>query len=171
MKKRPVAQAHDNDDEGPTPAQVSDPDGDNTGSGGGSGETNNDSHGEDRHGGSGDGEGAGSSNEGEQQKKKSKKIDAARYRFICPHGPSGEYILFVTPKKSCEDGTIVINAVAELGNYQAEIRTASLHDGSPLAIEETNKVKHVRFVGGEQIVLHLTFDYSDYVSLEIELWS
>ena len=171
IKKRPVAQAHDNDDEGLTPVQIPDPDGDNTGSGGGSGETNNDSHGEDHHGGSGDGEGAGSSNEGDQQKRKSKKIDAARYRFICPHGPSGEYILFVTPKKSCDDGTIVINAVAELGNYQAEIRTASLHDGSPLAIEETNKVKHVRFVGGEQLVLQLTFDYSDYVSLEIELWS
>ena len=170
VKKRPVATATDNDDPGNTSAITSDPDGNETGSGGGAGNTQNDTQTDRHHGGSGTGDGSGASNEGEEQKKKTKRIDVAQYRFICPQGPSGKYILSVIPKKSGEDGTIKINAVAELNNYPADIQAASLQDGTPLQVEN-NTIKHLCFVRGEQLVLCLTFGYSDYVSLELELWN
>lgn len=140
-----------------------------TGSGGGPGETPNDTKSGAHHGGMGEGEGAGTSGEGEARKYKTIEIATETWRSICSTGPTGEYLIIIVPKKSCKDGFITINAVAELNFYAAEIIQATLADGTPLTIENGNRITGVSFKKGERLDVKVLFAYSEYVSLDIEL--
>lgn len=171
VKKRPVVHVSNNDEPGDTSAQSSNPDETTTGAGSGPGTTTNETDSGLHHGGDDQGNGNGTSAEGTQHQPKLKSIEVATCRFICPNDRTGKYRLFVTPKKSSDHGIVEIIAVAELSNYEAEIRKAETTDGTQLEIKEGNKICGVHFDSGKKLEILLELAYTDYVSMEVKLWN
>ena len=171
IKKRPVVHARNDEEPGDMLAQSSEPDETTTGTGGGPGTTNNETDTGLHHGGDNQGDGNGTSNEGTQHQPKLKPVEAASCRFICSNEQTGAYRLFVTPKKTSANGIAEIIAVAELNNYEAEIRKAEMVDGTQLEVKEGNKVFGLNFESGKKLEILLEMAYTDYVSMEVKLWN
>ena len=100
-----------------------------------------------------------------------KKIHVKPERLVCMciNKDEGKYLLRFFPNKDSEDGMAELYLSGETQRYPAPIRNASQIGGSVLV--EGNTIKGLTFVKGKDIRLSIDLDYTDYCSLEVELYA
>lgn len=75
----------------------------------------------------------------------------------------------IVPDRDVSKASVSIVAAAEISGYDAPLKAAALADGSPLTVRDS-EVSGFAFKKGEPLELLVTFDYSDFLSLEIECY-
>jgi len=108
--------------------------------------------------------------EGDIKVPKPISVNAEKFVCLCINKDEGKYMLRVSPDRECTDGEIELFLSAETQRYPAPITNAVLIGGGSVSVEE-NKIKGVSFVKGKDLRLSIEIDYSDYCSMEVELYA
>ena len=98
-----------------------------------------------------------------------REIGYGKFRPVCQDREHGRYRLKIVPERDVPKASVSIVAAAEISGYDAPLKAAALADGSPLTVRDS-EVSGFAFKKGEPLELLVTFDYSDFLSLEIECY-
>lgn len=95
------------------------------------------------------------------------EVDSVSFRSRCRDRAHGAYTLKIVPAESAPHGFVDVRVIAEIKEYPARVLGASLPDGSPLPVDGS-VVGGFAFVKGQPLLLDVTLDSNDYLSLEVD---
>lgn len=112
---------------------------------------------------------------GEDEKTHSGKkslIKILQERSCCIDRKEGRYRFIFTPSKNVKNASLTLYSAAEADFYYAPLCSAKNHEtGEELKVNvETSSIEGLKLKKKKPVVLELTFDYSDYLSLEVECY-
>lgn len=101
---------------------------------------------------------------------KSRPIECMNVRSCCYARKDGIYRVTFKPSKDASNATLEVFSAAEKNCYVAPLLSAkNVTTGKPLEVNPSaGKIEGLVLKKGVPIVLELKFDYSDYLSLEVE---
>lgn len=113
--------------------------------------------------------------EGENGKSHSSKktlIKMLQERSCCIKREEGKYRFTFTPSKSAKNASLTLYSAAEVDSYYAPLCSAKNREtGEELNVNvETGSIEGLKLKKKKPIELELTFNYSDYLSLEVECY-
>ena len=120
-------------------------------------------------GGGGHGDGDGNGNQPVEHRKSMVAIAPAKTRVFSSNIPAGEYTIIFVPSASADNAVLDLYMSAESQNYEAKLLSASLADGTAIAIDK-NRIKGLSFIAGRPLNLNVKLDYHDYCSMDVKAY-
>lgn len=94
-------------------------------------------------------------------------IASSKTRVFCKNRDTGEYTVVFTPKESSSKAYLDIFLSAESQNYQAEIASATLADGSKLPVNN-GKVEDLTFEKDYEVKLNVKMKWPGLYAMEVK---
>lgn len=92
-----------------------------------------------------------------------------KFIYICVDKSAGKYMLRLLPDRDGNDGVLELYLSGETQRYKAPIKNITLIGGK--ADFHDNVVKGLLFEKGKELRFSLELDYTDYCSLEVEMYA
>ena len=96
-------------------------------------------------------------------------VSAEKFVCMCIDKNVGKYMIMIVPNQSGENGQIELFLSAETQRYAAPIKNVTVIGGT--ASYKNNIISGLKFVKGQPIRISLELDYTDYCSMEVDMYA